>query len=107
MQTNNFTKTDKDNAKFVGFAISDGKSAPISSPLQSFYPKAAGAITIFAKEQRSVNVIRATFVYIIMDDFRGNLSARIMGVELKNVDSSGNVTNRTGSTKIFCFLLTT
>jgi hypothetical protein len=37
----------------------------------------------------------------------GNLYVQILGVEFRDVDSSGNVTNRTGTTNINCFLLTT
>jgi hypothetical protein len=37
----------------------------------------------------------------------GNLHVQILGIEFKDIDSSGNVTSTTGNTKINCFLLTT
>ena len=51
-------------------------------------------------------IIQVSFTFMVLNN-SGNLYVHILGVEFKDIDSVGNVTNRTGTTKIDCFLLTT
>ena len=60
---------------------------------------------MFTRDQRS-RIIQVSFTFMVLNN-SGNLYVQILGVEFRDVDSSGNVTNRTGTTNINCFLLTT
>ena len=60
---------------------------------------------MFTRDQRS-RIIQVSFTFMVPNN-SGNLHVQILGVEFKDIDSCGNVTNRTGTTKINCFFLTT
>ena len=105
LQTPDIPESDRNNAKLIGFSIGDGANTPTMSSLQGFYEGSMGTIVMFTRDQRSI-IIQVSFTFMVLNN-SGNLHVQVLGVEFKNIDSSGNVTNRTGTTKINCFLLTT
>jgi hypothetical protein len=105
LQTPDISDSDRKNAKFIGFSTSDGTNTATSSTLYGFYENSVGTVVMFTRDQRS-RIIQVSFTFMVSNN-SGNLYVRILGLEFKNIDSAGNVTNRTGTTKINCFLLTT
>ena len=101
LQTPTITDTDK-NTKFMVFSVSGNEiNYSSSSPLYGFYETNRGTIVIFTVDQRS-KIIRTSFSFIVT-----STNIQIQGVEFKDIDSAGNVTNRTKATTVNCFLLTT
>jgi hypothetical protein len=105
LQTSNISDADKENAKFIRFSVSDGKNTATSSTLYGFYVGSAGTIVLFTRHQRS-RIIQVSFTFFVTGDTT-NSKVDIFGLESKDVDSAGNLANRTGTTNINCFLLTT
>jgi hypothetical protein len=102
LQTPTITDTDMKNAKFMVFSVSGNEiNYSSSSPLYGFYETSRGTTVIFTVDQRS-KIIRTSFSFIVT-----STNIQIRGVEFKNIDSAGNVTNRTEATTVNCFLLTT
>jgi hypothetical protein len=102
LQTPTIRDTDKKNAKFMVFSVGGFEiNYPSSSPLYGFYETSRGTIVMFTVNQRS-KIIRTSFSFIVT-----STNIQISGVELKDIDSAGNVTNRTKATTVNCFLLTT
>ncbi|CAB4020654.1 Hypothetical predicted protein [Paramuricea clavata] len=103
LQTPNISNSDKKNARFIGFSVSDGKNTATSSTLYGFRDDAAGTVVIFTRDQSS-RIIQVSFtLFVVLNS--GNMKVQIFGLESKDVDSAGNVTNRTITTNINCFLL--
>jgi hypothetical protein len=105
LQTSDISDNDRNNAKFIGFIISDGLNNPTMSYLHGFNEIIVGTVVMFTRDQSS-RIIQVSFTFIVSNN-SGNLYVQILGVEFRDVDSSGNVTNRTRTTEISCFLLTT
>jgi hypothetical protein len=88
--------------QFMVFGVSgDEINYSSSSPLYGFYETNRGTIVIFTVDQGS-KIIRTSFSFIVT-----STNIQIQGVEFKDIDSAGNVTNRTKATTVNCFLLTT
>ena len=105
LQAPDISDSDRNNAKFIGFSISDGVNTPTMSSIQGFYEGSMGTVVMFTRDQRSI-IIQVSFTFMVLNN-SGNLHVQILGVDFKDIDSSGNVTSRTRNTKINCFLLTT
>ena len=105
LQTPDISDSDRKNAKFIGFSTSDGTNTATSSTLYGFYENSVGTVVRFTRDQRS-RIIQVSFTFMVLNN-SGNLHVQVLRVEFKDIDSAGNVTNRTGTTKINCFLLTT
>jgi hypothetical protein len=105
LQAPDISDSDRNNAKFIGFSISDGVNTPTMSSIQGFYEGSMGTVVMFTRDQRS-RIIQVSFTFMVLNN-SGNLHVQILGVDFKDIDSSGNVTSRTRNTKINCFLLTT
>jgi predicted oxidoreductase len=105
LQTHDISDSDRKNAKFIGFSTSDGTNTATSSTLYGFYENSVGTVVRFTRDQRS-RIIQVSFTFMVLNN-SGNLHVQVLRVEFKDIDSAGNVTNRTGTTKINCFLLTT
>jgi hypothetical protein len=102
LQTPSITDTDKKNAKFMVFSVSGNEiNYSSSSPLYGFYETSRGTTVIFTVDQRG-KIIRTSFSFIVT-----STNIQIQGVEFKDIDSVGNVTNRTKATTVNCSLLTT
>jgi hypothetical protein len=102
LQTPTITDTDKKSAKFMVFSVSGNEiNYSNSSPLYGFYETNRGTIVMFTVDQRS-KIIRTSFSFIVT-----STNIQIHGVEFKDIDSAGNVANRTKATTVNCFLLTT
>jgi hypothetical protein len=79
--------------QFMVFGVSgDEINYSSSSPLYGFYETNRGT---------SSKIIRTSFSFIVT-----STNIQIQGVEFKDIDSAGNVTNRTKATTVNCFLLT-
>jgi hypothetical protein len=105
LQTPTITDTDKKNAKFIRFIVSDGQNRAILSHLYGFYNGSVGTVVLWTRDQSS-RIIQVSFLFAITGDTTNSM-VQIFGLESKDVDSSGNVTNRTRTTTINCSLLTT
>jgi hypothetical protein len=105
LQTSDISNSDRKNAKFIGFSTNDGTNIATSSTLYGFYENSVRTVVMFTRDQRG-RIIQVSFTFMVLNN-SGNLYVQILGVEFRDVDSSGNVTNRTGTTNINCFLLTT
>ena len=105
LQTPILSDGDRNNTKFITFSISDGRNAATLSSLYGFYVGSAGTIVLFTRDQSS-RIIQVSFTFFVTGDTT-NSKVQIFGMESKDIDSAGNVTNRTGTTNISCFLLTT
>jgi hypothetical protein len=105
LQTPTITDTDKKNAKFIRFSVSDGQNRATHSPLYGFYNGSVGTVVLWTRDQSS-RIIQVSFLFAITGDTTNSM-VQIFGLESKDVDSSGNVTNRTRTTTINCSLLTT
>jgi hypothetical protein len=105
LQTPIISDGDRKNAKFIRFSISDGRNTATLSSLYGFYVGSAGTIVLFTRDQSS-RIIQVSFTFFITGDTT-NSKVQIFGMESKDIDSAGNVTNRTGTTNVSCFLLTT
>ncbi|CAB4003488.1 Hypothetical predicted protein [Paramuricea clavata] len=105
LQTSNISDADKGNAKFIRFNVSDGSNTATSSTLYEFYVGSAGTVVMFTRDQSS-RIIQVSFTFFVTGDTTNSM-LQIFGLESKDVDYSGNVTNRTGTTTISCFLMTT
>ena len=105
LQTSNISAGDRQNAKFIWFSISDGQNRATHSPLYGFYDGSVGTVVLWTRDQSS-RIIQVSFLFAITGDTTNSM-VQIFGLESKDVDSSGNVTNRTRTTTINCSLLTT
>jgi hypothetical protein len=105
LQTPDLSDSDRNNAKFIGFSLSDGVNTSTISSIQGFYEFSMGTVVMLTRDQRS-RIIQVSFTFMVLNN-SGNLHVQILGIEFKDIDSSGNVTSTTGNTKINCFLLTT
>ena len=105
LQPPDLSDSDRNNSKFIGFSISDGVNTSTISSIQGFYEGSMGTVVMFTRDQRS-RIIQVSFTFMVLNN-SGNLHVQILGVDFKDIDSSGNVTSRTRNTKINCFLLTT
>jgi hypothetical protein len=65
----------------------------------------AGTIVLFTRDQSS-RIIQVSFTFFVTGDTT-NAKVKIFGMESRDIDSAGNVTNRTRTTNINCSLLTT
>ena len=101
LQTPTISSGDRKNAKFIRFSISDGRNIATHSPLYGFYDGSVGTTVLWTRDQSS-RIIQVSFSFAVAADI-----VSILGMESKDIDSAGNVTNRTGTTTINCSLLTT
>ncbi|CAB4031500.1 Hypothetical predicted protein [Paramuricea clavata] len=101
LQPSNIPDADKGNAKFIRFNVSDGNNTATSSPLYGFYVGSAGTIVLFTRDQSS-RIIQVSFTFFVTGDTTNSM-VQIFGLESRDV----NVTGRTGTTTISCFLMTT
>ena len=101
LQTPTISSGDRKNAKFIRFSISDGRNIATHSSLYGFYDGSVGTTVLFTRDQSS-RIIQVSFSFAVAADI-----VKIFGMESKDIDSAGNVTNRTRTTTINCSLLTT
>jgi hypothetical protein len=101
LQTPTISSGDRKNAEFIWFSISDGRNIATHSPLYELNDGSAGTTFLWTRDQSS-RIIQVSFSFAVASDI-----VRILGMESKDIDSAGNVTNRTGTTTINCSLLTT
>ena len=63
LQTSDISDSDRNNAKFIGFIISDGLNNPTMSSLHGFYERSVGTVVMFTRDQSS-RIIRVSFTFI-------------------------------------------
>ncbi|CAB4012680.1 Hypothetical predicted protein [Paramuricea clavata] len=105
LQTPIISDLDRKNAKFTRLNISDGKNTATSSSLYGFYVGSAGTIVVFTRDQSS-RIIQASFTFFVPGDTTKS-KVQIFGMKSRDIDSAGNVTNKTKTTNINYSLLTT
>ena len=109
MKTDDISKSDVDNTKFIGFAMTDGSNtAPTMGAPLSFSTNSAGNVVLHMKNGNGlIPVIRATLMYFITQDYLGSggITIQVMSLKFRDVDTSGTVTDRTGNTELLCYLV--
>ncbi|CAB3987898.1 Hypothetical predicted protein [Paramuricea clavata] len=101
-ETGTFSVTDRKNAKFITFGVGGFEiNSRAYSSFYGFYDGSGGNVVINAVTQRST-LVRATFTFAY-----GSNKILIIGLEFKNISSTGRVSNRMEATDLKCFLVTT
>jgi hypothetical protein len=105
-KTDEISKSDVDNTKFIGFAMTDGSNiAPTMGAPLSFSTNSTGNVVLHMKNGNGL--IRATFMYFITQDYLGSggITIQVMSLKFRDVDASGTVTDRTGNMELLCYLV--
>jgi flagellar biosynthesis protein FliR len=90
---------------FSGVEISLNTAPTMGTPM-CFYTNAAENVVLHMKNG-ATGLIRATFVYVINQDYigSGKIIGGAMGLKFSDVDASGTVTDRTRNTELLCYLV--
>ena len=83
LQAPDISDSDRNNAKFIGFSISDGVNTPTMSSIQGFYEGSMGTVVMFTRDQRSI-IIQVSFTFMVLNN-SGNLHVQILGVDFKDI----------------------
>jgi hypothetical protein len=105
-KTDEISKSDVDNTKFIGFAMTDGSNtAPTMGAPLSFSTNSTGNVVLHMKNGNGL--IRATFMYFITQDYLGSggITIQVMSLKFRDVDASGTVTDRTENMELLCYLV--
>ncbi|CAB4004639.1 Hypothetical predicted protein [Paramuricea clavata] len=101
-ETGIISMTDRKKAKFITFGVGGHEiNSRAYSPLYGFFDGSGGNVVINAVTTRSA-IVRTTFMFAY-----GSNKILVIGLEFKNVSSTGKVTNRTEATDLKCFFVTT
>jgi hypothetical protein len=66
LQTSDISKSYRNNAKFIGFRISEGANTPTTSSLR-FYENSTGTIVMYTRDQRS-RIIQVSFIFMVLNN---------------------------------------